>query len=73
MVWVPESMTERDEIEFVRQLTAIRDALGPEAFERMAIEFGRAHEAEIRKTASADHPMLQLLDEIRSKEERGFE
>jgi hypothetical protein len=71
-VWTPEC-NERQEESFRSKLAEVQESVGPEAFERMTLSFGLSIEAQLRKNCAADHPMLQLIDASRAKQERGFE
>lgn len=51
---------------------AQRDARGPEAFEAFLVSLATEHESWLRPD-DPNHPILELLDEHRSKAKLGFD
>lgn len=63
---------EKAEVEGMRELRALADDVGVDAFLEMGVKMALPHEERLRRE-KPDHPMLPLIDQWRRKQERGFE
>lgn len=70
MAGTPRQMNERTEREFRAEMARLRDAIGADAFGKLALEFALANEAALRESAAPDNPALALLDEYHARQKQ---
>ena len=63
-------MDERLKAEFRAEMARLRDAMGADAFRKLALELALANEAALRDSAPPDHPVLTMLDEYHASQKQ---
>ena len=69
---LPDNVTEDQERGMRAEAAALRAAIGPEAFEAFLVSLATENESWLREN-DTDNPILEVLDEHRSKAKLGFD